>query len=149
MVGKFFGIRISAGTLFMAAILFTLPAVGLASPLDQTSPEEVSTTYVRILERVRMGDPFELIAGTVRDESETYPRPMALSTFCQEPFGATGCKASEVVDELLGKPEYADIHRFMTSNGAAYLYSDRFLSGDWAASIAERIEYDLRLGSNQ
>lgn len=143
MRGKVIGIL--AATLLTTS-LFTLPAVAAFYP-DEAGHDN-STTYNLMLERT-LGDPFELIAGTVRDDAATYPRPTALDVFLHEPFGTAGIRAASLVEALLQKPEYSDIHLFKTSNGAVYLYSDRLMSADWAVALAEWIEVGSKLPSNQ
>ena len=145
MYGRYLSIRIVAATLLTSGLL-TAPEATLVHPDD--AGHDSSAAYNLMVERT-LGDPFELIAGTVRDAEATYPRPTALDIFLHEPFGVAGYEAVSRVDELVQKPEYADIHLFKTSNGVPYLYSDRLMTADWATAMAEWIEVGSKQPSNQ
>ncbi len=105
------------------------------------SLRHLSATYAGIL--ARRGDPLLLIAATVRENSQLYPRPLALDVFNAEPFGLTPEVIREVLHGMHGNPTYVDIAAHTTTTGAIYLYSTRHLDHGYAAFLAERIETGL------
>jgi hypothetical protein len=84
-----------------------------------------------------LGDNPAAIAGTVREESQIYPRPTPLEFFGMEPWCLTAKELEEALLELERSEAYADIQRVTASNGAVYLYSDRFMSSEVAQGMAE------------
>lgn len=101
------------------------------------SSEFISDTYARILFRAEEGNPYEIIAATVREESEVYPRPTPVESFKNPTFGLDPDKVEETARELTRLPRYEDIKTLEASTGALYLYSDRHLERDWAESLME------------
>jgi hypothetical protein len=92
-----------------------------------------------------LGDHAATLAATVRDESRIYPRPTAVSRFRDPPWSLTPLEIEEGLRVLEASQGYADIRRTTASNGAVYLFSDRFLSAGVAAGMAEweAVERDL------
>lgn len=101
------------------------------------SSDFISDSYARILLRVEDGNPYETIAATVREESEIYPRPTPVSIFRAPAFGLEPDRVDQLVDEMLQLAQYGDIKMIVASTGARYLYSERYLDGEWARSLVE------------
>ncbi len=101
------------------------------------STSVMSDTYARILLRAEDGNPYETIAGTVREESETYPRPTMVSMLKDPTFGLDPDQVEQLAREIVQLPEYSDLKLVEASTGAIYLYSDRHLDEDWAESLVE------------
>lgn len=97
----------------------------------------MSDTYARILLRVEDGNPYETIASTVREESETYPRPTNASTLKDSTFGLDPGQVEGLARDIVLLPEYNDLKLVEASTGAIYLYSNRHLDKDWAESLVE------------
>jgi hypothetical protein len=88
------------------------------------SSDLISRNYAGLLARGLRNDPVRMIADTVREESELYPRPTPLAVFGVPPFSLGEDEAEQAERELLERPEYADIHQVEASTGAIYLFSD-------------------------
>lgn len=73
----------------------------------------------------------------VRDESRTYPRPMAAAGFKNEPFMMTDQDIERTWEIVEASGEYPDIERTAASNGAIYFFSTNYLSRRYARSLAE------------
>jgi len=123
---------------------------------DERTGEEFlhSTTfltvpYARHMLRSRADDPTFLIAQTVRDNSEIYPKPTSLEFFEFEPFGLAFDDVLVHLKAILVDKAYSDIKPVTVSNGMVYLYSDKFLSEAQAQAMAQWVEVDMRLDSNQ
>ncbi len=101
------------------------------------SADHISDSYARILLRVEEDNPYELIASTVREESELYPRPTVVDLFREPTFGLRPDQVEQYVQELLQLAQYRDIKPIQASTGKLYLYSDRHLDGEWAKSLVE------------
>jgi hypothetical protein len=88
----------------------------------------------------RSADPLALVVQTVRDQSQSYPRPVPVSFFAGPPFDFTPEDLSACLDRIAARPDSADIARATTSAGNTFLYSTRHLQPDHAAALAEWID---------
>ena len=104
----------------------------------------MTEAYAVHLYRVGEKDPVRLIAETVRDDSRIYPRPTPASTFLDPPFSLGAKGLEEALGRMTLRPDAADIKRTYASNGALYLYSDRFLGAAHADALAEWLEVGVR-----
>ncbi len=82
-------------------------------------------------------DPRVTFAYCVREDSRTYPRPMAESSFANHPFDMSAEAVRAVWDEVRTMPEYADLGQVQASNGDVYYYSSDHLTEEHARSLAE------------
>jgi hypothetical protein len=99
--------------------------------------------------RSQANDPTFLIAQTVRDNARIYPKPTSLEFFDCEPFCLGFDDVAAHVKTIAKDPAYADIKPVTVSNGMVYLYSDKFLSQAQAQAMAQWVEVDVHLDSNQ
>jgi hypothetical protein len=105
--------------------------------------------YARLLLRTQADDPVYLIAQTVRDNAQTYPRPTPVTFFELDPFNLPLEEIFAHVTVIGSLEEYADIKSVTVSNGMVCLYSDRYLTEPRAMSLAQWDEVDKHLNSNQ
>lgn len=113
------------------------------------STKFLSVPYARLLLRSQANDPAFMIAQTVRENSEIYPRPTSVEYFEYEPFSLELAEVFAHLTVMESLEEYADIRRVTVSNGMVYLYSDRFMTEPQAQGSAQWEEVDSRLNSNQ
>lgn len=109
----------------------------------------LTVAYARHLIRSRADDPAYLIAQTVRENAEIYPKPTSLEFFEFAPFGLQFDDVLTHMKAILQDEAYADIKPVTVSNGMVYLYSDKFLSEAQAQAMAQWVEVDMHLDSNQ
>lgn len=108
------------------------------------SAQFMSDSFARIQGRLRDQDLQALIAGSVREECQIYPRPALKSQFLEEPFFLSKEELDQVTAEIGKNPEYSDIKVCVASNGTPYLYSDRHLTKRHALSIVDPQDlYDM------
>jgi hypothetical protein len=81
-----------------------------------------------------------LIADTVREDSDRYPRPTPLDVFKEPPFDLSQEEILSFLEEMSSRDEYQDISRVSTSIGHVFLYSSRYLDRDYALMLAEWID---------
>lgn len=105
--------------------------------------------YARLLLRTQADDPVYLIAQTVRDNAQTYPRPTPVTFFELDPFNLPLEEIFAHITVIGSLEEYADIKSVTVSNGMVCLYSDRYLTESRAMSLAQWDEVDKHLNSNQ
>jgi hypothetical protein len=105
--------------------------------------------YARLLLRTQADDPVYLIAQTVRDNAQTYPRPTAVVFFELDPFNLPLEEVFAHITVMGSMEEYADIKSVTVSSGMVCLYSDRYLTESQATGIAQWDEVDKHLNSNQ
>jgi hypothetical protein len=109
----------------------------------------LTVVYAMHLIRARADDPAYLIVQTVREYSEIYPKPTSLEFFELDPFGLKPDDVRTCVKAILADEAYADIKPVTVSNGMVYLFSDRWLSEAQAQAMAQWVEVDMHLDSNQ
>jgi hypothetical protein len=101
------------------------------------SGNDMTDRYVHILVGLKQKNLVAHIAEMVRYESKTYPRPTRVDLFLEKPYSV----GYETLDEMLGSlsegSAYRDLKFTQASNGVTYLYSDRYLTGFYAAKLAE------------
>jgi hypothetical protein len=95
--------------------------------------------YAETVARIAAGDVGRLIAGAVRFDSSTYPRPTPVEVFLAPPYNMSSDQVAEALEQLPADPECADICRVTASDGSVFLYSTRHLQPEHARSLAERI----------
>ena len=103
------------------------------------SSQFMTETYARLLVR-KEGDPLQLIAEIVRENSSLYPRPFPLGAFERSPFAMTRAELLQCLERMAEQENYRDISRTMTSAGNVFLYSTSSLDSDYAATLAEWID---------
>ena len=99
----------------------------------------MSDTYATLLLHKKEG-PVSLIADTVREDSDRYPRPTPLDVFKEPPFDLSQEEILSCLQELSSHDEYQDISQVSTSIGHVFLYSSRYLDRDYALMLAEWID---------
>ncbi len=103
------------------------------------SAQFMTEMYARLLVR-REGDPLQLIAEIVRENSSLYPRPFPVGGFERSPFGMSREEVRQYLEQMAGFDAYHDIAQTMTSAGNRFLYSTMHLDPDYAATLAEWID---------
>ncbi len=103
------------------------------------SSQFMTEMYAGLLVR-KEGDPLQLIAAIVRENSSVYPRPYPLGGFERSPFSMTREEIVSCLDRMAAEEAYRDIARTTTSAGNCFLYSTSHLDHDYAATLAEWID---------
>ncbi|HEX9014507.1 MAG TPA: hypothetical protein VF960_00730 [Chloroflexota bacterium] len=101
------------------------------------SDAHMTESYARILRRAEEDNPYAVIAGTVREESEVYPRPTPLETFKNPTFGLDPDQVGRYATEMVALSDYSDIKLLTAPTGALYLYSEAHLDEAWAQSLVD------------
>jgi len=103
------------------------------------SSRSMAETYARILIQ-RRGEPLPMMAEIIRENSQTYPRPVPLSIFADPPFGLTPEEISLCLKMMADQKVYQDIEQTTTSIGTVFLYSKQHLDPDHASMLAEWLD---------
>ena len=103
------------------------------------STQYMSDVYAGLLVR-KEGNPFQLIAETVRENSKVYPRPIPLNTFKSPPFELAEEEILAYLQEMKEEDQYKDIAQTTTSAGTIFLYSTLHLDPDDATMLAEWLD---------
>lgn len=88
----------------------------------------------------KQGDPLQLIAESVRQSSELYPRPVPLDIFTQPPFDLTRQEVLNYLEQMGTEEEYRDILQTTTSASRVFLYSALHLEPEHASMLAEWLD---------
>ncbi len=113
--------------------------VGPTGKVYYYSVTYMTDNYARILARVKTGDPCLTIAETVREESRVYPRATNTELFKYGLFKIDRDALDQYVARTLEL--YEDIKSLATPSGSVFLYSNKYLTPDWAAFLARKQEH--------
>lgn len=103
------------------------------------SSQSLSETYAEILVR-KEGNPLQLVAEIVRENSSIYPRPVPLDIFTESPFDLTRAEILDCLGKMADQQEYQDIAQTRTSIGTIFLYSSQSLDPAYASMLAEWLD---------
>ena len=101
------------------------------------SVSEMTDRYMEILLGLKNKNLLELIAETVRYESQKNPRPTRVDIFTKKPYSIGYDELKELLDCLGSKSEYNDLKFTETSNGTRFMYSERHMTRFYATKLAE------------
>lgn len=104
------------------------------------SSNHMTESYAKMLVRIEDKDLLKMVAETVRHESKIYPRPTDGKLFSTSPFSFSAEQLDDVVSQIKNQENYQDIQETRASNGAMYLYSNRFMTREHAIALTEWIE---------
>lgn len=82
-------------------------------------------------------DPVVTFAECVREDSRVYPRPYLATNLKNPPFRMTDEKIVETWSKIQQSEAYSDIKSTKASNGDVYFFSTKYLTPEYAASLAE------------
>ncbi|MCD1126678.1 YdhW family putative oxidoreductase system protein [Jinshanibacter sp. LJY008] len=106
------------------------------------STQSISVNYANMCVLVIEKDICKTIVQAVRFECETYPRPYKVAMLMLAPY----CFELEQIEAALKAidthPDYADIRPVASSDGQAYLFSERFMSYGKAYGLCEWLEVE-------
>lgn len=97
----------------------------------------MTDTYARWSYLAAENDPVAAFIECVRDESRTYPRPMAISNLANPPFLMDAEAVEAAFASALEQGRADDIERIQATNGDVYFYSKTYLTPTRAQSLAQ------------
>ena len=97
----------------------------------------MSNSFAKLAFLAAEDDPIVTFSYCIRDESKTYPRPMAETSFFNDPISMSKDDVADVWKKIQTLSEYSDIKQISASNGDVYYFSERHLDESYALSIAE------------
>lgn len=101
------------------------------------SATEMTDRYASILISVNNNNLLKLIADTVRYESKVYPRATRLSLFTLRPYNIEESTLLGLLSSLSADNNYADLKYTEASNGVRFIYSEKYMTAEYANSLAE------------
>lgn len=106
----------------------------------------MSHSFAHALFLTAEDDDMVTFAHVVREESQTYPRPVAAASFLNPPYLWSATKVADLYEQALNDEAYKDISLTTTSLGESYFYSTRYLSDAQGRALAEW--YGVEKGRN-
>ncbi|WP_251178106.1 hypothetical protein [Adlercreutzia agrestimuris] len=97
----------------------------------------MTDTYARWSYLAAENDPVAAFIECVRDESRTYPRPMAITNLANPPFLMDAEAVEAAFASALDQGRADDIERIQATNGDVYFYSKTYLTPTRAQSLAQ------------
>lgn len=101
----------------------------------------LSSSYAKLL--TAQNNPVEMVCEFVRDSSALYPSPVLVASLQSPPFNFEAETIEELLRNISADPNCKDIRCTQSSLGTVYLYSDRYLSDDYADFLAEHLDVSL------
>ncbi len=96
--------------------------------------------YADLLLKKEEDNTYEMLASTIRRESELYPRPTKAALFRSNPYNLYEQDLLNIIDEMKAFEEYRDIQVTYASNQVMYLYSETYMDKSYAKSLVEWYE---------
>ncbi|NBN73827.1 YdhW family putative oxidoreductase system protein [Proteus sp. G2615] len=106
------------------------------------SDEFMSDNFAQLQLLNHHADICTAIAGVVRFECETYPRPLKQSMLMSDPFHYTTSEIEDALTLMKDHPDFQDIQQILASNDAPYLFSNTLMSYGKARGLTEWIEVE-------
>ena len=97
----------------------------------------MTDTYARWSYLAAEDDPVAAFIECVRDESRTYPRPMAITNLANPPFLMSADDVEVAFATAREQARADDIERIEATNGDVYFYSTAYLTPTRAQSLAQ------------
>lgn len=99
--------------------------------------DHMSNSFAKLAFLAAEDDPIVTFSYCIRDESKTYPRPMAETSFYNDPISMSKDDVADAWEKIQALPEYSDIKQILASNGDVYYFSTKHLDETYALSLAE------------
>lgn len=104
------------------------------------SSKTMTENYAKILYRLEEKDIYNMVADRIRYDSKRFPKTTNPKVFINEPFRMSKDELDELFRQFKNSDEYGDIKESMASNGVAYVYSDKYLTQNYADALTEMQE---------
>lgn len=104
------------------------------------SKKEMSESYANLLFRIEEKDLLSMIAQTVRYNSKRYPKTTSFNVFLKSPYNIKKEELTDLLNQFKINEGYKDIKESIASNGVLCLYSEQYLSKDYADALTEYAE---------
>lgn len=101
---------------------------------------EMTTSYAKLLFGIEEKDILKTIAETIRNDSKRFPKTTNPKVFLSHPFYFNKEELKEILKQLRSKEEFKDIKESKASNDIISLYSDQYLTQDYADALTELVE---------
>ncbi|CBG88145.1 YdhW family putative oxidoreductase system protein [Citrobacter rodentium] len=106
------------------------------------STDSMTANYAGMCMQVVEKDMCRAIAEAVRFDCRTYPRPYKVAMLEQPPYGFSAEQIAAALAAMETHPDYADIRPVASSNGVAYLFSERVMRYGKAYGLCEWLEVE-------
>jgi hypothetical protein len=100
------------------------------------STQFITEAYAVMLLQTQ-GDPLQLVAAVIRQNSKIYPRPVPMDFFTLPPFEIAAKDVMDYIVRMAKDKSYKDIVMTATSTTRKYLYSSLYLEPAHAQMLAE------------
>ena len=104
------------------------------------SKKTMTESYANLLFKIKEKDILETIAQTVRYNSKRYPKTTNVNIFLKAPFKLKKEEISDVLNQFKINDNFKDIKESKASNGVLCLYSEEYLTKNYADALTEYAE---------
>lgn len=104
------------------------------------SSKTMTENFAKILFRLEEKDILNMVAERIRNDSKRFPKTTNPKSFLSEPFRIKKDELDEIFIQFSNNDDYKDIKETKASNGAVYVYSDKYLTQIYADALTETQE---------
>lgn len=104
------------------------------------SKKEMTESFAELKFRIEEKDLLKMIAQTVRNNAKRFPKTTSISVFLKTPYNLKKEEMSDILNQFKNNEEYSDIKESRASNGVLCLYSEDYLTKDYADALTEWAE---------
>lgn len=104
------------------------------------SKKTMTESYANLLFKIEEKDTLSTIAQTVRYNSKRYPKTTSINVFLKEPYNLKKEEISDVLNQFKNNENFKDIKESIASNGVLCLYSEEYLTKNYADALTEYAE---------
>lgn len=101
------------------------------------SDKKMTDSYAELLYKIEEKDILNMVAERIRNDSKRYPKTTNPVAFRHEPYNMKKEELSEILEQFKKNEDYSDIKESVASNGVACLYSNKFLTQNYADALTE------------
>ncbi len=101
------------------------------------SDKKMTDSYAKLLYRIEEKDILNMVADRIRNDSKRYPKTTNSITFRYGPYNMKEEEIKEIFEQFKKNEDYSDIKESKASNGVMCMYSNKFLTQNYADALTE------------
>jgi hypothetical protein len=104
------------------------------------SKNTMTESYANLLFRIEEKDLLSMIAQTIRYNAKRFPKTTSINVFLKEPYNIKKEELSDILEQFKNNECFKDIKESKASNGVVCLFSEEYLTKDYADALTEYAE---------
>lgn len=101
------------------------------------SNQNMTDSYAGLMFRIEEKDILNMVADRIRNDSKRYPKTTNPVTFKYAPYNMNDEELKEIFEQFKKNEDYGDIKESKASNDVICMYSNKFLTQNYADALTE------------